>query len=411
MAGARFQRNQRLIAEIFNEVCIPDLRTNVSVDRILTLRRQVNALKTHRDTFEKDLKDLEEKHAEKKRKFTDANEKFYSEYAEASASNLSQEKINEILQKYATMEKLQKEKQLLLQQQQQQAAAAAAVAAPPPPSTIPSSSTATTTAVTPPITTTVSTTTPTNTVTASETTTPTVVKTESEFIAEVFKEEPAVTPPPSVPIQTPPLQPVAATVAHNQSVPSPLPPPPSTSTQLPPTQPVLSQVPPSQPLTQPQISQPPSGMVQMPVQQQHPSAVPPAAQGYPMMQSGGGYAPTPGYGHPQQTPYRPMMNQRPVQYPANVQWSQQPPQQWQTNTYGNISLFFSNSFSLIAVIVHRSSLLQSISSQCSMDSTATATTTTMAIKSIPTTNGSDATSTTSIHAWSTSPTANTHVWQ
>ena len=124
MAAARFQRNQRLLCEIFNEVCIPDLRSNVNVDRILTLRRQVDALKTHRETFEKDLNELEEKHAEKKRKFIEANEKFHNEYAEASSTDLSREKIEEILQKYEAMEKLQKEKQLLLQQQQAAAAAA-----------------------------------------------------------------------------------------------------------------------------------------------------------------------------------------------------------------------------------------------------------------------------------------------
>ncbi|CAF4787305.1 unnamed protein product, partial [Rotaria magnacalcarata] len=68
----------------------------------------------------KDLNELEDKHTEKKRKFLDANEKFHNEYVDASTNNLSREKINEILQKYEAMEKLQKEKQLLLQQQQQQ---------------------------------------------------------------------------------------------------------------------------------------------------------------------------------------------------------------------------------------------------------------------------------------------------
>jgi hypothetical protein len=29
------------------------------------------------------------------------------------------------------------------------------------------------------------------------------------------------------------------------------------------------------------------------------------------------------------------MNQRPAQYPSNVQWQQQQQQQWQTNAYGN----------------------------------------------------------------------------
>jgi SWI/SNF-related matrix-associated actin-dependent regulator of chromatin subfamily E protein 1 len=133
IAAARFQRNQRLLCEIFNEVCIPDLRSNVNVDRISTLRRQVEALKTHRETFEKDLNELEEKHSDKKRKFLEANEKFHNEYAEASSTNLSREKINEILQKYEAMEKLQKEKQLLLQQQQQQAAATPPPPPPPPP--------------------------------------------------------------------------------------------------------------------------------------------------------------------------------------------------------------------------------------------------------------------------------------
>ncbi|CAF5165187.1 unnamed protein product, partial [Rotaria sp. Silwood1] len=50
IAAARFQRNQRLLCEIFNEICIPDLRSNINVDRILTLRRQVDALKIHRET-------------------------------------------------------------------------------------------------------------------------------------------------------------------------------------------------------------------------------------------------------------------------------------------------------------------------------------------------------------------------
>ena len=36
-----FNEIKRLLCEIFNEVCIPDLRSNVNVERILTLRRQV----------------------------------------------------------------------------------------------------------------------------------------------------------------------------------------------------------------------------------------------------------------------------------------------------------------------------------------------------------------------------------
>jgi hypothetical protein len=86
-------------------------------------------------------------------------------------------------------------------------------------------------------------------------------------------------------------------------------------------------------------------MQQMPPQQQPQPQMTQTPQGYPMMHSGGGYAQTAGYGHPQQTQYRPAMNQRPVQYQSNVQWQQQqqqqPQQQWQTNAYGRI-LSFSN---------------------------------------------------------------------
>ncbi|CAF0864960.1 unnamed protein product [Didymodactylos carnosus] len=122
MAAARFQRNQRLLCDVFNEVCIPDLRSNITVDRIVQLRRQVDSLKSHRETFEKELQELEEKHLEKKRKFLESNEKFHNDYLEAcSSTNISREKLNEMLQRFETMEKLQREKQqqIILQQQQQ----------------------------------------------------------------------------------------------------------------------------------------------------------------------------------------------------------------------------------------------------------------------------------------------------
>ncbi|CAF4313881.1 unnamed protein product, partial [Rotaria magnacalcarata] len=81
----------------------------------------------------KDLNELEEKHAEKKRRFLETNEKFHNEYADASRTNLSDEKINEILQKHEAMEKLQKEKQLLALQQQQQTVTPSTQLQPPPP--------------------------------------------------------------------------------------------------------------------------------------------------------------------------------------------------------------------------------------------------------------------------------------
>ncbi|CAF4715646.1 unnamed protein product [Rotaria sp. Silwood1] len=350
MAAARFQRNQRLLCEIFNEVCIPDLRSNINVDRILTLRRQVDALKTHRETFEKDLNELEEKHVEKKRKFLETSEKFYHEYNDASSTNLSQEKINEILQKYEAIEKLQKEKQLILQQQQQQQQQQQVVATPPPPPQPQPQPP-------PPLPTTV-----------SQPIAPPVMKTEPVPIVEVPQQQTPTPPPPPVQIQLPPSQPVPPSLPPIQpappslppaqhlppslppvqSVPSALPPPQSIPSQLPPSQPLPSQLPSSQPVqsqipssqpVQPQLPLPPqpSVMPQVPpppqLQQQQPTTAP---QGYPMMHSVGGYPPVPGYVHAQQSQYRPPMNQRSAPYPSNVQWQQQQQQQqqqWQANAY------------------------------------------------------------------------------
>ncbi|CAF1007774.1 unnamed protein product [Rotaria sordida] len=305
MAAARFQRNQRLLYEIFNEICIPDLRSNINIDRILTLRRQVDALKTHRETFEKDLNELEEKHAEKKRKFFDSNEKFYHEYNQTLSTNLTQEKINEILQKCETIEKLQKEKQLLLQQQQQQQVVATP---PPPPLPLPAT-------------------------TVSQPIVPSVTKTEPAPIVEIPQQQ---TPLPPVQAQLPPSQPVPPLLPSTQPIPSSLPTLQSIPNQLPSSQPLPSQLPSSQPIqsqmppSQPQLPPPPPPPPPHPVMPpiQPPTTTP---QGYPMMHPASGYPPVPGYVHSQQSQYRPAMTQRSAQYPSNVQWQQQ--QQWQTNAY------------------------------------------------------------------------------
>ncbi|CAF3512088.1 unnamed protein product [Adineta steineri] len=306
IAAARFQRNQRCIHEIFNQVCIPDLRSNVSVDRILTLRRQVSALKTHRETFEKDLNDLEEKHLDKKRKFQELNEKFYNEYTEASSTNLTEEKINEILQKYESMEKQQKEKQLILQQQLQ--------AQPQLPETVAS------VAQTQPLL---------STITVSQPTTPVLTKTESTPAVETSEQQTSALLS-TEHTQLPSSETVSTSIPSSHPISNPLPPSQAISTQLPTTQPIQSQTPPSQP----QFSPKPSAMQQNPLSTHPQQSTPtPTSQGYPMMHPGSGYVSAPGYGHSQQVQYRPPMHQRSAQYSSNVPWQQQQQQQWQTNTY------------------------------------------------------------------------------
>ncbi|UJR31852.1 hypothetical protein I4U23_019328 [Adineta vaga] len=290
IAAARFQRNQRLLQEVFNEVCIPDLRLNVNADRISTLRRQAHALKEHCETFEKDFTELEQKHVEKKRKFLEENENFYDDYKQASATDLSEEKINEIIQKHEAMEKLQKEKQLLIQQQQQ---------------TIPATTQAQLST--------------TSTTTISQPDTLVTSKAKHESINEIPSQQILTsesTPSLSSSIQTllPELQSEASQISSSQSTATPSSTIQINESKIPSSQPVQTQV------TPPVLQHTPSTSSSQLV-----------SQVYPMMHTNSNHVSTSSYGHYQQGQYRPQMTQRPASYSANVQGQQQ--QQWSSNTY------------------------------------------------------------------------------
>ena len=301
MAAVRFQRNQHLLHELFNEVCIPDLRSNVTVDRILTLRHQVNALEKHRETFEKDLNELEQKHAEKKRKLIEANEKFHNDYAEASSKNLSQAKINEILQRYEAIEKLQKEKQLLLLQQQVHMTS---------PRTLSSRVTTMKGTVTTPVTKTE----PVSTVEVPQRQIPTPV---SSSTRTQLSSVPAPLSSQSVSVALSSSQPVPSQLSSSQFI--------STQSSIP--HPIHSQAPSSHPVQSQSHSI--STVRQQTSLRQQQSQSTSTSQNYPTMHPDGGYISVPAYGHPQ---YRSPVSQRLMQYPASVPWHQQ--RRFQTNVYG-----------------------------------------------------------------------------
>lgn len=51
LVGARFERNQKLMLEIFNSAIVPDPRTVISAQRMAVLKRQVKSLTTHQVKF------------------------------------------------------------------------------------------------------------------------------------------------------------------------------------------------------------------------------------------------------------------------------------------------------------------------------------------------------------------------
>ena len=76
VAAARFQRNHRLIAEIFSEAAVPDIKTVVTKPRLENLKRQVQSLMQHQRKLEGEIEEMESKFSAKKQKILDEAKTF-----------------------------------------------------------------------------------------------------------------------------------------------------------------------------------------------------------------------------------------------------------------------------------------------------------------------------------------------
>uniref|UniRef100_F1KVC7 SWI/SNF-related matrix-associated actin-dependent regulator chromatin subfamily E member 1 n=1 Tax=Ascaris suum TaxID=6253 RepID=F1KVC7_ASCSU len=98
VAAVRFDRNHRLIAELFNGNVVTDTRTIVAQSRIDMLKKQAHSLALHQSKLEDELKKLNDVFQEKKRQMETSSEEFA-----ARLKKVCEEKpqVNEA--KYASM--------------------------------------------------------------------------------------------------------------------------------------------------------------------------------------------------------------------------------------------------------------------------------------------------------------------
>ncbi len=84
LAAIRFNRNHRLINEIFSEYTIPDNRSIVTSQRMEQLKKQVHSLEQHQEKLKQELLLIEEKNEAKKKKILNASADFEKELSKVS---------------------------------------------------------------------------------------------------------------------------------------------------------------------------------------------------------------------------------------------------------------------------------------------------------------------------------------
>merc|ERR1719378_1837357 len=97
VATARFHRNHKLVAEIFNEQAVPDIKTIVTRPRLENLKKQVQSLMQHQRKLEQEIEEAEQRHETRKRKILESSAKFQEAIKKIKEKPLSSECLSDDL--------------------------------------------------------------------------------------------------------------------------------------------------------------------------------------------------------------------------------------------------------------------------------------------------------------------------
>jgi SWI/SNF-related matrix-associated actin-dependent regulator of chromatin subfamily E protein 1 len=79
VSAARYHRNQKLMAELFGDAVVPDMRVSVTNSRLESLKMQSNSLALHQKRLQTEVEQMEIKYGEKRAQILEEAERFRRE--------------------------------------------------------------------------------------------------------------------------------------------------------------------------------------------------------------------------------------------------------------------------------------------------------------------------------------------
>ena len=107
VAQARFNRNHRLLNDIFNEYTVADNRSIITSQRMEQLKKQVNSLELHQNKLKQELQLIEDKFEMKKKRILESSDEFQNEIDKLNKFKIDEEELKKFYTKH--YEQLQKQ--------------------------------------------------------------------------------------------------------------------------------------------------------------------------------------------------------------------------------------------------------------------------------------------------------------